>query len=295
MNAALRRAAFLIPVYQDQQNFDDTMRSIASSTVPCSVIAVDDGSEPPLHAGDYGSAIALHLIRLPHNQGIVAAMNAGLEFAIQAGYEFVARIDAGDYVSPERLERQIQYMDTHPNCMVVGSDAEFRFETGIYCFTVEPPRNPAALSRAMHQRAWLLHPSVMYRTVVLSDVGFYTNEYPAAEDYEMFLRIAQRHEVGVVPEPLIVYIIRRSGISLRRVHMQAWSRLRIQLHYFAWRNWHSYYGVARTIATLLLPYAVKISLKSRFVYRRTVQRKTQPSSSSPVPAVVPSTPGRISQ
>ena len=33
------------------------------------------------------------------------------------------------------------------------------------------------------------------------------------EDYEMFLRIARKHEVGIVPEPLVVYVVRRNGIS----------------------------------------------------------------------------------
>jgi glycosyltransferase involved in cell wall biosynthesis len=262
------RAAYLIPVYNGQRDFDDTIRSLSSTSVPCAVIVVDDGSHNPIVVGNYGPSLDVKLIRFPQNKGIVAAMNAGLNFALEAGYEFVARIDAGDFAAPRRLELQIEYMDAHPNCMLVGSDAEFRDETGAYCFNYEPPRDPVALSNGLHERPWLLHPSVMYRTSVLRDVGLYTEKYVAAEDYELFLRIAQSHEVGVVPEPLIVYVVRRGGISGSKVRAQAMSRLRIQLRYFAWANWKSYYGVLRTAVTLLLPQALKAALKSRVLYAR---------------------------
>ena len=278
------RAAYLMPVYNGQQDFDDTMRSLADTTMSCAVIVVDDGSRPPLRVDDYGPRIDLKLIRLPQNQGIVAAMNAGLRFALESGYEFVARIDAGDYAVPHRIERQIEYMDAHPNCMVVGSDAEFRDDAGKHCFDFRPPRNPVALSRALHERPWLLHPSVMYRSVVLEDAELYTDKYAAAEDYEMFLRIAQNHEVGVVPEPLLIYVVRRGGISGSKARAQALSRLRIQLRYFAWGTWKSYYGILRTIGTLLLPQNLKASLKSKFVYagRRNGKRSPQLEMESPL-------------
>jgi len=160
--------------------------------------------------------------------------------------------------------------------MLVGSDAEIRDESGQYCFDIEPPRDPAALARALHERAWLLHPSVMYRSEVLREVGLYTDRYQAAEDYEMFLRIAAKHEVGVVPEPLIVYVIRQGGISRRKVRLQAISRLRIQCLYFKWSDWLSYYGVLRTVGTLLLPQSLKSSLKSKFLYVRRLDKKRGP-------------------
>jgi glycosyltransferase involved in cell wall biosynthesis len=276
------RATFLMPVYQGQKDFDDTMRSLTASTVPCGVIVVDDGSSPPLRVGEYAPHLDVALIRLPDNQGIVAAMNAGLRAAIDAGYEFIARIDAGDYVHPDRLARQIGYLDNHPKCMLVGSDAEIRDETGAYWFDIEPPRDPATLSRALHERAWLLHPSVMYRAAVIREVGFYTDRFEAAEDYEMFLRIAARHEVGVVPESLIVYVVRRTGISRTRVRLQALSRLRIQLRYFRWHDWLSYYGVLRTIGTLLLSQNLKSSLKARLLYTRHDGKHSQADSGSPL-------------
>ena len=264
--------SYVMPVYQAQADLEDTMQSLAASTTPCTVFVVDDGSQPPLEVRDYGPRLQVRLIRLPKNKGIVAALNAGLEAAIEAGFEFIARIDAGDFAAAERLEKQISYLQKHPRCMLVGSDAEVRDEDGSYCFSFRPPRDPAALAKSLHERAWLLHPGVMYRAAVLREIGLYTDRYRAAEDYEMFLRIAAKHEVGVVPEPLLIYVLRDTSISARKARVQALSRLRIQLRYFQPANWMSYYGVLRTAGTIFMPRWMKAAFKMKFLYAQAPMR-----------------------
>jgi glycosyltransferase involved in cell wall biosynthesis len=264
----IRIPAVVMPVYQGQQDCDDTIESLSRSSIPCTVFVIDDGSVPPLEVRDGYRSLRIRLIRFERNQGIVAALNAGLEAAIEQGFAYIARIDAGDYASHDRLAKQIDYLECHPRCMLVGSDSVVRDEDGVYRFTIEPPRDPRALAEALHERAWLLHPGVMYRAAVFQDVGLYSHEFTAAEDYEMFLRIARRHEVGVVPEPLLEYVTRTRSISARRARTQAVSRLRIQFRYFRWSRWICYYGVFRTISTLILPGRVKQALKLKFLYSR---------------------------
>jgi glycosyltransferase involved in cell wall biosynthesis len=255
-----------MPVYQAQQDCDDTMRSLANSSIPCTVFVVDDGSTPPLQVQDSDPGVQIRLIRLSRNQGIVAALNEGVKAALESGFEYIARIDAGDYASSDRLAKQIEYMETHPDCMLVGSDAVVRDEDGSYRFTIEPPRHPKALADALHERVWLLHPGVMFRARVFRDVGLYSGDFTAAEDYELFLRIARKHEVGVVPEPLLTYVMRTQSISAQKARVQAISRLRIQLRYFQWRTWFSYYGLACTLSTLILPRRLKLAFKMKFLY-----------------------------
>ncbi|HWF10352.1 MAG TPA: glycosyltransferase [Bryobacteraceae bacterium] len=260
--------AVVMPVFQGQQDYDDTMATLARSSIPSTVFVVDDGSTPPLEVREVNPAVRIRLIRFDRNRGIVAALNAGLEAAIAAKHRYIARIDAGDYAARDRLARQIDYLEKHPRCMLVGSDSIVRDEDGMYRFTIEPPRDPRALAHGLHERAWLLHPGVMYRAEVFEDVGFYSNEFPAAEDYEMFLRIARRHEIGVVPEPLLEYVTRTRSISARKARTQAISRLRIQARYFRWNRWICYYGMMRTIGTIILPDRIKQSMKLKFLYSR---------------------------
>lgn len=87
----------------------------------------------------------------------------------------------------------------------------------------------------------------------------------------MYLRIAARHEVGIVPEPLVTCVMRKAGISMKNTRVQAISRLRIQFHYFQWTQWRSYFGALSTIATLLMPGWLKLAFKTSFLYPRVPQ------------------------
>src|SRR5256885_16696432 len=107
-----------MPVYQGQQDCEDTLASLARSSVPCTVYVVDDGSTPPLEVRDFYPALRIHLIRFDRNRGIVAALNAGLEAAIAGNFTYIARIDAGDYATRDRLAKQIEYLESHPKCML---------------------------------------------------------------------------------------------------------------------------------------------------------------------------------
>lgn len=265
-----RRVAVLIPVFQDQADFDRTMESLSRATVQADIIVVDDGSQPPLDAG--GRRIIL--LRLPGNLGIVAALNAGLNLALQEGYDYVVRMDAGDLAAPDRILRQITYLEEHPDCALVGSDAEIRGEGGGWSFTIRPPRNPKDLATALRERVWLLHSTVTYRASVFREVGLYSDEFEAAEDYEILLRIASRHEIGIVPDTLVTCVFRQRGISGRKARTQLVSRFRIQMRYFNWRSLRSYYGLFRTAGVFLLPERVKFALKRHFVYTRPPREDT---------------------
>jgi glycosyltransferase involved in cell wall biosynthesis len=260
------RVATVIPVFQAQAELDQTLCSLRNSSIPNTVFVVDDGSLPPIQLPVEDSQMDVHYLRLSSHQGIVAALNAGITAAVGEGYEYIARIDAGDLATPNRLPLQVAWLDAHSRCMLVGCDAEVRTEDGAYCFTIQPPRDPVVLAKALHERAWLLHPSVMFRACVFKEVGLYSGAYEAAEDYDLFLRIAQKYEIGVVPEPLLIYMLRPGSISARKGRVQAISRLRIQLSYFQWQSWIHLYGLLRTCASLLIPGWVKRSLKMRFLY-----------------------------
>ncbi len=240
------------------------MTSLSQSTEPYDVIAVDDGSVPPLDTGGF----SVHLIRLDHNQGIVAALNTGLAFALRQGYAYIARIDAGDFADPRRLATQAAYLDRHSECMMTGCDVDVYAGDGEYQFTISPPRQRKALVSALKERSWLLHSTIMFRASVFGEVGLYSNEFEAAEDYEMCLRIAARYPVSVVPERLVSVVFSPTGISLTRRKTQLVSRIRLQLRYFQWGCPRSYSGLFKSLVSLSLPPSFGRWLKRNLIYRR---------------------------
>ena len=255
------RIAVLIPVYNEGGRLRETLESLRTQSVAFTAVLVDDGSTPPLHVDASAYAYPMVLLRMARNGGIEAALNAGLEHIEAQGFELVARLDVGDRCAPARLATQQAFLDEHTDVHLVGSDVEWRHDDGSLAFALTLPSTHHAISRALHHTVCLIHPTVMFRTSVLRAVGKYSYEYPAAEDFEFFWRIAQRFQVANVPEVLLVTRFDRNGLSVTRRRSQLRSKLRIQLENFRVGEPLSFVGVAKTLALMSVPYGGVVALK----------------------------------
>jgi glycosyltransferase involved in cell wall biosynthesis len=264
------RIAVLIPAYNAQGCLGATLRSLDEQGVPFTLVLVDDGSTPPLAVDPAPPNYPVVLLRMPRNGGIEAALNAGLEFIAQAGFEFVARLDAGDRCAPTRLARQQEFLDTHSDVHLVGSNVEWRRDDGGLAFAMTLPSDHAAIARAMHYTVCLIHPTVMFRTSVVRAIGAYSTSYPAAEDLDFFWRIVTTFRVANLTEVLLVTRFDPDGLSITRRRRQLRSKLRIQLKYFRGAEPLSYLGVAKTLALMAVPYGVVVALKGALSRRRPV-------------------------
>lgn len=255
------RIAVLIPVYNEGGRLTETLESLRAQSVPFTAVLVDDGSAPPLQvdAGVYDYPISV--LRMPRNGGIEAALNAGLEHIEAQGFELVARLDVGDRCAPTRLATQQAFLDANPDVHLVGSDVEWRRDDGSVAFALSLPSRHRDISRALHHTVCLIHPTVMFRTSVLRTVGRYSYDYPAAEDFDFFWRIAKRFQVANVSEVLLVTRFDRNGLSITRRRKQLRSKLRIQLENFRVAEPLSFVGVAKTLALMSVPYGGVVAIK----------------------------------
>ena len=255
------RIAVLIPVYNEAGRLRETLESLRAQSVAFTVVLVDDGSSPALHvdASAYDYPIVVH--RMARNGGIEAALNAGLELIEARGFELVARLDVGDRCTPTRLATQQAFLDQRPDVHLVGSDVEWRHDDGSLAFALTLPSTHLEISRALHHTVCLIHPTVMFRTSVLRAVGRYSYDYPAAEDFEFFWRIAKRFEVANLSEVLLVTRFDRNGLSITRRRRQLRSKLRIQLENFRVAEPLSFVGVAKTLALMSVPYGGVVAIK----------------------------------
>jgi glycosyltransferase involved in cell wall biosynthesis len=255
------RIAVLIPVYNEGGRLRETLESLRAQSVAFTAVLVDDGSTPPLAVDESAYEYPILLIRMPRNGGIEAALNAGLDRIEVEGFELVARLDVGDRCTPTRLATQQAFLDAHADVHLVGSDVEWRHDDGSLAFALSLPSKHEEISRALHHTVCLIHPTVMFRASVLRAVGKYSYDYPAAEDFDFFWRIAQRFQVANVPEVLLVTRFDRNGLSVTRRKKQLRSKLRIQLKNFRVAEPLSFVGVARTLALMSVPYSGVVKLK----------------------------------
>jgi hypothetical protein len=172
----------------------------------------------------------LRVLKSP-GSGLVAALNFGLS---QARAEFVARMDADDIALPERLARQVEFLETMPGISVVGTQVAFIDAAGI--LTGEQtsfPTEPKEITRALTTRGCVVrHPSVLARKHSLLSVGGYRPACDKAEDYDLWLRLVNGNRIANLPQVLLHYRVHPLQVSNGINLQQRFSR---DLALLAWR------------------------------------------------------------
>jgi GT2 family glycosyltransferase len=252
------RIAVLLPTYNPGPELAATLDSLRKQSVPFRLFLVDDGSKRP---GDYEAltqGMDVRILRLTQNLGITGAMNAGLDAIMAEKFDYVARIDTGDFCKPERFARQLTYMDANPNIGIVGSAVEFRLFDGSGKLVGEktmtfPLSNEACIQR-LPLNSPIIHPAMLIRRQVFETLKAYSENYPAAEDFDLLWRA---HRAGFqlinLPETLLTKEETPGSISQQRRRKQIMSRLRIQ-----WGNRNllkprCWLGLVKSIVTWAMP------------------------------------------
>ena len=185
-------------------------------------LIVDDGSDDGTAAMLSGFATADPRIRLLRQapQGIVAALNNAIA---EARAPYLARLDADDRARPDRLGKQLAFMEAHPEIGLVGTFAERIDAAGNVVGRLAPPTEPARLARVLERTNPFIHSSVMMRTALVRRIGGYRAAFRAAEDYDLWLRMAEAGGIANLADYLTQYRWHESNLSRRDAVRQSFS------------------------------------------------------------------------
>lgn len=194
------RLSVLLPVYNGEKFIAEAVRSVLAQTYcDFELVIIDDGStDRTAEILQRFSDLRLRVLRFDENHGLVAALNHGLAASRS---ELLARMDADDICLPQRFERQINFLDAHPEVVLCGTwTQQFGTETCV--------RRPPTESRAIHARlffGWAIdHPSIMFRRALIERYGLrYDAQYRHVEDFDFFLRAADQGNLANLPEVLL--------------------------------------------------------------------------------------------
>jgi glycosyltransferase involved in cell wall biosynthesis len=249
------RLAVLIPVYRNQAGLTRTLDSLRAADGSFDVFIVDDGSPQLVVAPErLREDVPIHLLRQERNGGIAHALNRGLREILASGYAYVARVDASDTIVPERFTQQIQFLEAHPACAVLSSFVEFVDSEGKRVFLYRAPSEHGKIMQRMHLNNCMVHSGCMMRAEVLTEVGLYCEDLSVTEDYDLFLRMARRSKLAVLPKVLTRCEYSPGGLSVARRRRQQRERLKLQWLYFDRGSPRSFYGLARTLVAMLVPH-----------------------------------------
>jgi glycosyltransferase involved in cell wall biosynthesis len=191
-----------IPFHNNEATLRDAIRSVFAQTFEdWELILICDGST------DSSQKIASE-VNDPRVRVILDERNRGLAYRLNqisqlANGQYVARMDADDIMHPERLARQVEYMDADPTLDVVGAGTYTinMDNTIVGKRSLEPLKsNPlSALSGVL-----LIHPTVMGRARWFVD-NPYDESFLGAEDHELWCRTVGRCRMGKLQIPLHFY------------------------------------------------------------------------------------------
>lgn len=195
------RVSVVMSVYNEERYLSEAVESILQQTFgDFEFIIVDDGSVDRTSAVLRGYHDSRMKVYQQENRGQSSALNRGIRLA---SGDYVARMDADDISLPERLERQVRFLDTYPEIALVGTwCVKVDARTGRH-WIQSLPEDDANIRRFMTVDNPFIHSSTMIRKSVLDEVGLY-DEGLIWQDYELWVRIARNHRMANISEPLVI-------------------------------------------------------------------------------------------
>ncbi|MCL4552960.1 MAG: glycosyltransferase [Candidatus Marsarchaeota archaeon] len=214
------RVSVVMSVYNGEKYLAQAIESILDQTFrDYEFIIIDDGSTDGTGAilKQYQEKDDRIQVCDQENKGLIAALNRGCRLAKG---EFIARMDADDISLPERLAKQVRYLEAHPEVGVLGTWIEFIDERGIPRGEFHFHSSPILLGWSFLFGNCLAHSSVFMRRTVVERLGFYNPSALHVEDYDLWTRAKSATLVANLAEVLIERRVWSENISSRHSRIQ---------------------------------------------------------------------------
>lgn len=205
-------------VYNGMPHLPEAVKSLLTQTLQdFQLVIVNDGSTDD--SRDYLESLTDPRIRVIHqpNGGCSVASNVVIG---QCTTPYLARMDADDVALPQRLEKQLDFMESHPNVGMVGCQTACLGDCTVGKNIKLPTTHQAIWKALLSGHHAMCHPTVMMRTSVIQGINGYWEYRELDDDTDMMLRMGEAAQLANLDEPLYLYRVHQgslSGSGMRRV------------------------------------------------------------------------------
>jgi glycosyltransferase involved in cell wall biosynthesis len=230
MSASGPLVSVVLPVYDSETWLAESIASVLGQSLrDLELILVDDGStdaSPRIIEGWARCDARVRVERHSTNLGLIPALNHGLE---AARGRFVARMDADDVCRPDRLARQVEFLETHPVIVPVGADAVLIDARGREFDRTWRETEPDRIAALLPRRNEITHSTIVFRR---DPTLRYREKMLFTEDYDLYLRLLSRGaRLANLPLPLLRYRRHAGSVSLRHaVHQRLFCEQAREFH-----------------------------------------------------------------
>lgn len=198
------RVSVLMTTYNTGELVCETIEAILGQTLTdWELVIVDDYSTdntPELIQGYHDPRIRFY--RNETNLGISHTRNKAIDLARGA---YIAATDHDDISLPERLQRQVAYLDAHPEVVLVATAAK-ELRDGRLRSMYQGEMRAHVLAWRLYTHCSIVHSSICYRREVIERHGIrYRPEYHYSEDFVLFGELSELGDIRILPEELVIY------------------------------------------------------------------------------------------
>lgn len=221
------KLAVILPAYNAEAHLAECLDSLLNQTFQdfC-ILAINDASI------DNTSKILesyakmdprLRVYHFTQNQGEPSAGKLAKDILNYMNVEYVARMDADDICAPHRFEKQIQFLDNHPEIDILGSNAViFHHERTDKSPEISdlPLLDKDIKAHFSLARGHMINPSVMWRHSSIKELGLNYAQTSTAPDFHMWIQCALNGKTFAnLPEPLLFYRVHSEQESQKRAKL----------------------------------------------------------------------------
>ena len=181
-----------MPVYNGEISAGRAIKSMLDQTYDdFEFIIIDDSSKDNtleiLNAYKNKDS-RIKILHRKQMHGVPTSLNKGI---IEAKGEWIIRMDDDDESLPDRLEKQVEYMQKNPDVDIFGAKCIFQDINGNKVKSYSPnypPVNTEDIEKLLYQTSPLMHNTICMRKQKILDIGMYNEDFSGAEDYELWVR-----------------------------------------------------------------------------------------------------------
>ncbi|MHC4513796.1 MAG: glycosyltransferase family 2 protein, partial [Planctomycetota bacterium] len=215
------RVTILMPAHDEGRYIGEAIQSVLDQSFRAwQLWVLDDGSTDDTRqvADAYGARDARIAVFVNENNlGRTKTLNDAFS---RVTTELVARHDADDRSTPQRLAKQVALLDRRPEVGLCSSFMRMMDASGRQLRVWPYPTGSDKLQKAMLQSNCICHGAVLFRAELFKRVGGYRELFHYAEDYDLWLRMMTHAQLEVIPEPLYEYRMHASADSQSKNYEQ---------------------------------------------------------------------------
>jgi len=209
------KVSIIMPVYNAEKFLDEAINSLLNQSLEdFELIIIDDQST------DHSLSIIrkykkkdkrIVFLRNKQNLGCVNTRNKGLKIAKG---KYIAVMDSDDVSLKDRLEKQVKYLDKHPDIYLIGGSAIVIDEQDTRLGVFLKQDNPIRIGKKLRDFNCIIHPSVMYRN---TGEFFYREKFIISDDYDFLLRVlSSNRKISNLNEFLVKYRLNQGSFTFTK-------------------------------------------------------------------------------